>query len=190
MAMTKKEEFNLKYFLLEGVVGQVKHEYDTEEEFEEMFGPTDTVDDVLSILIDIKDSDDLTGVYCPACIDADPENYQHYLYMFDCKIGEIGEHPGDYAEYVVRGYDKDSDVYEEYYRGVEREKAAEIADQKISELNGGELFRTTSSGQAEPIDWVEMVKLDDTDKEYPMDLVVKSSYENKLETDNEEEKEL
>ena len=110
--MTKEEELNLKNYLLEGIAGQVSHDYDTEEEFEEKYGPTDTIDDVIDILVDIKDHDDLAYVYCPACIDADPDNYRHYLRAFDCDIDEIGD--GNYAYKIAeRGFLSSIDDREE-----------------------------------------------------------------------------
>ena len=175
--MTKEQEFNLKNFLLEGIVNQVKHEYDTEEEFEEIYGPSNTVDDVIDILCNIKCHEDIAYLYCPACIDADPENYQHYLYAFGCELSEIGEKPGEYNEYIVWGYDKDNDAYDEYYRGIEKDKAVQIAEGKAKELEAGALFHVKENGDKEPIDWVEVVNSRAEFVEDYSDLIVWCSYD-------------
>ena len=153
-----KDLYALKDFLLTGITEQVKHEYETEEEFEEMYGPTDTIDEVISLLCDLKCNEDICRVYCPACLDADPQNYRHYLDLFGLDLDEVEDLDGKkYTEYITWGYDKDGDVYEEYYRGIDKDTAIEVAEKRTVFMEQGRLYRTLKNGDTEPIDWVEVV---------------------------------
>jgi hypothetical protein len=81
-------------------------------------------------------------------------------------------------EYAVWGYDKDNDVWDEYYRGIDADTAKKIALEKTMDMESGNLVRVCSDGHKEPIDWVEVVE---TKAEYHRDYkeyVVWSSYDN------------
>ena len=150
----------LKDYLLSGITEQVKYEYETKKEFEEVYGPTDTIDEVINLICNLKDYEDICRIYCPACLDADPENYQHYLAFW--------------------GYDKDNDVYVEFYRGIEKTAAIEMAEKKTNLLNHNQLYRILATGEIEPIDWVEVVEGDAelcASGEYK-DYLIWSSYNN------------
>ncbi len=156
-----KDLSTLKDYLLSGITEQVKYEYETKKEFEEVYGPTDTIDEVINLICNLKDYEDICRVYCPACLDADPENYQHYLDLFEVRLSELENPDGKkYQEYITWGYDKDNDVYVEFYRGIEETAAIEVAEKKTNLLNHNQLYRILTTGEVEPIDWIEVVKSD------------------------------
>ena len=154
--MTKELEKALKYYMLEGIVNQVKHEYEDEADFEEKYGKTDTLDEVASLYCDIKSSEDVDNML-KKFIEAFPEEYNELLDYFDITLSDIG-----LREYITWGYDKDNDVWEEYYRGIDKDKAIEIAIEKSDFMDKGNL--KTKNG--EPIDWIEVV---DSKAEYKKD---------------------
>ena len=56
--------------------------------------------------------------------------------------------------YKVEGYDKDNDVYVNYWNGSDLEMAKEIASTLYKIVKRDELIRYKSDGSKEPIDWI------------------------------------
>lgn len=59
-------------------------------------------------------------------------------------------------EYKVEGYDKDNDVYVEYYRCEDLDEAKKIAKILDGIACNDELIRYDSDHEKEPIDWVHV----------------------------------
>ena len=59
--------------------------------------------------------------------------------------------------YKVEGYDKDNDVYVEYWKGTDLEKAKEISIILDNIALNDKLIRYCNDGSKEPIDWVHIV---------------------------------
>ena len=56
--------------------------------------------------------------------------------------------------YKVEGYDKDNNVYVNYWNGLDLEIAKEIASTLYNVVKRDELIRYKSDGSKEPIDWI------------------------------------
>lgn len=56
--------------------------------------------------------------------------------------------------YKIDGYDKDNDVYINYWNGPDLEIAKEIASTLYKIAKRDELIRYASDGSKEPIDWI------------------------------------
>jgi hypothetical protein len=84
----------------------------------------------------------------------------------------------DKKEYITWGYDKDHDVWEEYYRGDNKEDAVQMGIQKTVEMEGYGLFRKCDDGSKEPIDWIEVVTSKAEEVRDYKEHLVWSSYDN------------
>ena len=63
------------------ITDQVKHEYETEEEFEKKYGKTDNLEQVINLLCLLKCKDDIR-MYCREGIEVYPEEESVLLNMF------------------------------------------------------------------------------------------------------------
>lgn len=77
-------------YCLTTICDQVKHEYDTPEEFEDKYGKTDTVEDVVSLYLELKCSEDVENTV------------SHYIETYP-----------EYKEYIAELFEVDMDFEKE-----------------------------------------------------------------------------
>ena len=79
--MTEKDMDNLRYTLIEGVAIQLSHEYEDEEDFEEKFGNTDTLEDAVDLYCGYKNDEDVRYM-CQKWISKFPSDKEYLLSLF------------------------------------------------------------------------------------------------------------
>ena len=79
--MTEKDMDNLRYTLIEGVAIQLSHEYEDEEDFEEKFGNTDTLEDAIDLYCRYKNDEDVRYM-CQKWISKFPIDKEYLLSLF------------------------------------------------------------------------------------------------------------
>ena len=79
--MTEKDMDNLRYTLIEGVAIQLSHEYEDEEDFEEKFGNTDTLEDAVDLYCRYKNDEDVRYM-CQKWISKFPIDKEYLLSLF------------------------------------------------------------------------------------------------------------
>ena len=79
--MTEKDMDNLRYTLIEGVAIQLSHEYEDEEDFEEKFGNTDTLEDAVDLYCRYKNDEDVRSM-CNKWMLKFPNDKEYLLALF------------------------------------------------------------------------------------------------------------
>ena len=79
--MTEKDMDNLRYTLIEGVAIQLSHEYEDEEDFEEKFGNTDTLEDAIDLYCRYKNDEDVQSM-CNKWMLKFPNDKEYLLALF------------------------------------------------------------------------------------------------------------
>ena len=79
--MTEKDMDNLRYTLIEGVAIQLSHEYEDEEDVEEQFGNTDTLEDAVDLYCRYKNDEDVRSM-CNKWMLKFPNDKEYLLALF------------------------------------------------------------------------------------------------------------
>ena len=79
--MTEKDVDNLRYTLIDGVAIQLSHEYEDEEDFEEKFGNTDTLEDAVALYCRYKNDEDVRSM-CNKWMLKFPNDKEYLLALF------------------------------------------------------------------------------------------------------------
>ena len=79
--MTEKDVDNLRYTLIDGVAIQLSHEYEDEEDFEEKFGNTDTLEDAVDLYCRYKNDEDVRSM-CNKWMLKFPNDKEYLLALF------------------------------------------------------------------------------------------------------------
>ena len=79
--MTEKDMDNLRYTLVEGVAIQLSHEYEDEEDFEEQFGNTNTLEDAVDLYCRYKNDEDVRSM-CNKWMLKFPNDKEYLLALF------------------------------------------------------------------------------------------------------------
>ncbi len=87
--MTAKLENALKDYMMTGICEQVKHEYEDEDDFEQKYGKTDTLQEIVDLYSSLKSKEDYIYM-AKSFIEAYPEETKELCIFFDVSLGDIG----------------------------------------------------------------------------------------------------
>lgn len=85
----KEMENALRNYCMTTICDQVKHEYDTEEEFEEKYGSTDTIEQVVELYCELKIREDQVNT-ARDFIESFPEEEDRILSLFEMDREDLG----------------------------------------------------------------------------------------------------
>lgn len=97
--MTAKLENALKDYMMTGICEQVKHEYEDEDDFEQKYGKTDTLQEIVDLYSSLKLKEDYIYM-AKSFIETYPEEAKELCIFFDVTLGDIGS-IDEYSKAVV-----------------------------------------------------------------------------------------